>query len=374
MTMPDTRIANARQRTGETTILPVHTQLAVLRERGILVDVNITGTNLFKKSLSWLESGIDDRKADDRLRYFTKGQKYVWDEGQVKELVSVVTQMRQLLADTTFRVTGFYPYRYMPFTAHARFVSRWQVLSTRFNAIKQSMIEGRDRVVDALASEYASMAANIFNALTAPKRAKYIAVHFKNGDTRSFDETEFVSFIVENTVASIPTAEVIADRLTADYVVGLLYTDADIQTTASLSRVNRDMLTGTGDSRVTNMLQHEAQRSQANAARTPSPFLEVFSALREEIIEAAKDIRATINKSGKVHGKVSKKAKGLLDIFDLKAAHSDHELRDLLVALKVIANAEGTPAADALRAALDDVINLKAGKMESNAFAAVELD
>src|SRR5690349_3392397 len=110
------RLARARQLTGEANIIPVRTQLSILRERGILIDVNITGTNLFKKSLSWLESGIREQGEDIRKEYFTKGSKYVWTEAEAKELMSIVTQIRQLLADCTYRVTGFHPYRYMAFT------------------------------------------------------------------------------------------------------------------------------------------------------------------------------------------------------------------------------------------------------------------
>src|SRR6476661_3972697 len=119
----ETRMTRARNLTGEAHIIPVRTQLSILRERGILIDLNVTGTNLFKKSLSWLESGVRDL-ADARTDYFTKGSKYVWNDEQAKELMSVVTQMRQLLASCTYQVTGFHPYRYMAFTTHSYFVDR----------------------------------------------------------------------------------------------------------------------------------------------------------------------------------------------------------------------------------------------------------
>src|SRR6185503_3620363 len=91
------RLTRARNLTGEAKIIPVRTQLSILRERGILIDLNVTGTNLFKKTLSWLESGVR-ALPDARTAYFTQGSKYVWNDEQAKELMSVVTQMRQLLA------------------------------------------------------------------------------------------------------------------------------------------------------------------------------------------------------------------------------------------------------------------------------------
>jgi hypothetical protein len=369
------RMTRARQLTGEANIIPVRTQLAILRERGILIDVNITGTNLFKKALSWLESGIREADSDDiRKEYFTKGSKYVWNDKQAKELMSVVTQMRQLLAESTYQVTGFHPYRYMAFTMHAHFVRRWSDLSVRFYNIKAAMIADREAVVDELATKYAEIAEDIFKALTAKNKAKYVQVAMRNGSYRTMDLVEWVSFMVENTVKAIPTAEQLEERLHADYVTGLLYTDMDDAT--ELNSAHQDMLASTnGDPRITEMLRYEATRRQ-NAPKS-SPFMEVFSALREEISEAAREVLDSIGRNKFIHGKVAQRARGLLDLFDRKAAHTDEELRRLLVMLRN----EAKPASDEdvrdvenVKIILRSIIDLKPSDIKSNAFTAVELD
>jgi hypothetical protein len=367
------RMTRARTLTGEANIIPVRTQLSILRERGILVDVNITGTNLFKKSLSWLESGIREQGDDIRKDYFTKGSKYVWNDEEARELMSIVTQMRQLLASSTYQVAGFHPYRYMPFTMHRTFVERWQALSARFYEIKARMISHRDAVVDELAGRYAEIAEDIFKSLTAKNKAKYVVVTMRDGSTKTLDETEWVSFMVENTVNSIPNEAALESRLHADYVTGLLFTDMD--DSADLNSAHQDMLASTnGDQRITDMLRYEATRRQ-NTAKT-SPFMEVFSALRDEIAEAAREIFDSIGKNGFIHGKVAKKARGLLDQFNRKAAHTDEELRLLLVNLRTEAKSaeDETRSVDNIKIVLQSIIDLKPTDLKANAFTAVELD
>jgi hypothetical protein len=371
----DTRMQVARQRTGEANIVPVRTQLSILRERGILVDVNITGTTIFKKALSWLESGIN-LQDDDRLNYFTKGSKYVWNDEQVKELNSVVAQMRQLLKEETYGVTGFHPYRFMPFTAHANFVARWSSLSSRFYAIKASMIENRDAVVDTLAEQYAKIAEDIFASLTAKNKAKYIVVTFRNGDTKTLDRIEWVSFMVENTVKAVPAAHVIEEQLHADYVTGLLYTDVDnMLDNVGVNRAHQDMLANTNnDPRVSEMLRHEAQRA-SQSRNNSSPFMEVFAALREEIAESASEILAKVGGKN-IHGKVAEKARNLLDVFDRKAAHNDDELRALLVSLRNEAKSADDESrnVEAIRMVLEMIVQLKPNDIKVNAFTAIELE
>jgi hypothetical protein len=64
------------------------------------------------------------------------------------------------------------------------------------------------------------------------------------------------------------------------------------------------------------------------------PFEEVFAALRSQIANDCQKMLESVQKNGYVRGKIAEKGAGLLELYQLMAAHNDYELRDLLVNLK----------------------------------------
>src|SRR5512144_1993662 len=107
------RKLQVKQLTGKEPTNVVGIELKALREQGILIDLNVSGVGMFQKTLTWLETGINDQSGDKRAEQFTKGMKLLYPEPVVRKLKSVESRMRQLLGNYTFAITGFYPYRWL---------------------------------------------------------------------------------------------------------------------------------------------------------------------------------------------------------------------------------------------------------------------
>lgn len=82
------------------------------------------------------------------------------------------------------------------------------------------------------------------------------------------------------------------------------------------------------------MRQAEAEHARQRLQQMTSPFDEVFTTLRSRLAESAREMLESIQKNGFVRGKVAEKGRGLLELYQLMAAHDDYELRDQLVALR----------------------------------------
>lgn len=330
-------------------IRSVKIQLDVLRRQGLLVDVQIRGLSMFVRSATWLERGIADD--DARRDRFTRGQKYLIPEEQVKRLRSVESQMRQALEDLSYRITGLYPYRWIPVTAYPEFRRRWQELSERFDEVKADILAHYDDYVDQLASDFTAVASASWRSIQAAshERGRQAVV---NIDGHVFhDEYAFTDHVVAAVVARMPTRQAIADNLVADYSTGLVYGDQDVaddELAAAMLRAKADQeheavrhqieldrqVKYERRVQVQAMIDIESEHARQRFEQMVSPFEEVLHYLRDRIAADAEEMLASIQKNGYVRGKIAEKGRGLLDLYDLMAAHNDYELREKLVRLK----------------------------------------
>jgi hypothetical protein len=114
-------------------IRSVSWELETLRKQDILIDLNVSGIGMFQVAAKWDEIGIQANSDDPRLERLRPGQKYVLPvKDDVEELKSIQSLMQNTLDKMTFKVTGFYPYRWLPFTAYHCFTTRWADLKERF--------------------------------------------------------------------------------------------------------------------------------------------------------------------------------------------------------------------------------------------------
>src|SRR5512138_3870090 len=148
ITTTQERRAKARQILGREPTNTVAIELKALREQGILIDLNVSGVGMFQKTLTWLETGINDQSGDKRAEQFTKGMKLLYPEPEVRKLKSVESRMRQLIGKYAFSITGFYPYHWLPFTAYETFRQKWDELAAEFKYIKGDMVRNHDSYVD----------------------------------------------------------------------------------------------------------------------------------------------------------------------------------------------------------------------------------
>lgn len=367
----ENRIASASRFTGiaENRIMGVQLQLETLRQQGILIDLNITGTGMFTKSASFEEVGFArDSDKDARYEWIKPGTKSVIPETIIKKLKSAESRARQVLEKYTRKVTGFYPYRWMPYTAYETFVKSWNEIQAEIYAIKAEIIAHRDEYVDVIADEYTRVAHSAWASIKAQKY-KWAIIEGK-----PMDEDAFTDYIVAKAVALIPDVETIEEKLQADYVTALVYSQEDVALDEARAaeirdgiRLNRELSQievnaaherarseawqiqasqTEREIKIEAMMQAEMEHARTKLNAIASPFEEIFTTMRNEMAEAAESVLEHVQKNGFVRGKVAEKGRGLIDLYDLMCTHDDRELRNRLTALKSQLGEQGTKQND----------------------------
>lgn len=341
----------------ENKILGVQVQLDILRNQGLLIDLNISGTGMFTKTASFDEVGFaKDASKDARYGWIRPGVKFVIPEAPVKKLKSIESRIRQAMDKYTRSVAGFYPFRWLPFTAHPKWLELWKQLSKDFYDIKAEIIANRDSYVDQVAEEYARVAQAAWQSIKA-QDYKWAIINGKK-----MDRDTFVDYIVEKAVALVPTVREIEDKLNADYVTALVYGEEDVARDQARADLVRDEATRERrlndievsrvqeqaraeawmiqadqrerDAKIEAMIKAEADHAREQLQSVTSPFAEIFGALRSQMATDAAEILESIKKNGFVRGKVAERGRGLLELFDLMCTHDDKDLRAKLISLR----------------------------------------
>lgn len=374
----------------ESKITNVSFELNFLRRNGLLIDLDITGVGMFTRSAQLGEFGIN--ASDEKARRYTAGSKYLIPKEAVDRLRSVEARMRQAHVKYCSEVTGFKPYRWLPYTGYYNFKRRWDELHAEFERVKSDIIWNLDAYRDQLANEFAAGARHTWAAIQGQG---YNAIIF-NG-TGYVSRDEFVDAVVNLALAQFPGSFKIENDLRADYRVGVIYTDFDaksesiatelarekaqkVKAEAQTAYLQNSILQEQHDNQIRMnrlaqqekelaieaMMQAEMAHAKDQLEKIRAPFEEVFISLRQQIADACDEIQASIEKNGFVRGKVAERAAGLVDFYNLMAAHDDKELRAKLVELKSKIGTIGdertkeTPArsTEAIAETLKDIIEM----------------
>jgi len=320
--------------------IPVRVQLNILRENGILIDLTITGSGMFTKTASFDEIGfLQDSTKDARYGWIKPGAKYLIPEEPVKRIKSVVIRMRQVFEAHSRKVAGFYPYNWMPYTAHPAFVEKWKELRDEFYQIKSDIISSRDEYVDTISEEYEKIALSAWKAMAAQDGGKVVV------GSEEMDMEDFVSYMVEKAIALVPSVEAIEEKLHADYITALVYSEYDVaKESAEVEKVRRELSAAEEEAELKNrilleelrsktiqnnadkeerdvkieaMRQAELEHARSQIKETVSPFVEVYKNALAECVERASDLLETVRKGGTVRGKVAEKGRGLLEFYNM---------------------------------------------------------
>lgn len=371
----------------ESKISSVAFELDYLRKNGLLVDINVTGVGMFTRSASFGEIGI--AADDDKVKRYTPGSKFLIPQAMVARLRSVEVRMRQLHVKFCTDVGGFRPYRWLPHTGYYQFRSRFDELKAEFYAIKHEIIENWDGYRDLLASELAAGAHHTWQAIEGQGYGAIIM----NGRGYAY-ESSFTDAVVESALAQLPSQGKIELTLHADYKVGVIFSEFDFDAAREISQAEADKAKAEAkaaslqadmlleahrkqlwDNQIEQskkeveleaMMAAEIEHAKAQLSLMRSPFEDVFINLRCSIADACDEIAASIAKNGFVRGKVAERARGLLDFYDVMAAHNDKELRAKLVELRNQIGAIGdertketpTRSPEAVAAKLAEIIEL----------------
>ncbi|MDD2923194.1 MAG: hypothetical protein PHQ36_12985, partial [Anaerolineales bacterium] len=350
-----TRKQQAIQITGVAPQQTVHMQLAKLRQEGILVDLNITGTGIFQRVPNWAELGIPEFTGDKRATQFTKGAKYLYPEEKVRAVKSFESRLRQNLDKYSFEVAGFRPFRWLPYTAYQAWRAKHDEIVAQANEfIQTQLIDCHDQCRDQIAATYKEIAEAAWLSATTGENAKgrraqtykFIILYDKTSrEQLTLDHAGFVSYIVAQALAQIPGVEDIMNKLRYDYTTALVYGQEDVaadEANAENIRANvkfereRAMLENqflaekvrkqawdnqteqTQKEQILEaMRQAEYDHHRQQLQETVSPFVEVYRQAIGQFINHAKDMLESIQKNKHVRGKVAERGRGLLDVYNL---------------------------------------------------------
>jgi hypothetical protein len=386
----------AESQTGKK-VARVRFELDYLRRNGLLVDINIGGTGMFTRGASFLELGVGADGDDERQKRYTPGSKFLIDKVYVDKLRSVEVRMRQLIEKCAMDVQGFRPYRWLPWTGYEAFKAKWESLREEFEQVKLEILAVYDAQMDNLSYEFAAGARQTWKQVAQGGYTALI-INDRGKAGRAFtNQDAFVDWVVQMAQAAMPTPEKIQAELTADYKVGLIATEYDEQIDMAQAQKARDEQRAAKQAaymqesilqeqynhqarmiamaeqeksqeieeremKLAAMRAAELEHAKAQIAGLKSPFEEVFIALRQQIADDCQEILASMQKNGYVRGKVAERARGLVELYDLMAAHNDKELRAKLVELRsqIGPGGQDTPARDtaAITGTLEQIMGL----------------
>lgn len=353
-------------------------QLSILRDQGVLVDLNISGTTMFERKADWDEIGFQPGGSDVRKQRLTTGRKIILPvDREIKELHSIAATLRQILAKYSYDIPGFYPYKFVTLEAFsAKFRPKFDECLSRWQAAVTQICANLEGYRDQLAERAALEADRSWQSITG-QDYDYVIIAGKE-----YDRDAYVDYCVDRDLTDLPTAEVVEATLKLDYVVAMVMGAADIAADQSRAELIREQLrvekehTHLENIQLQEQIRHEqtlhdlaeterrAKRElvlqaemehiRQQLAEQGSPFDRIVREARERAADSAAEILQSIKKNGFVRGKVAEKGTGLREYFQLMATHDDKYLLDLLKALEaqigtVGDRPKGSPERDLLK-------------------------
>lgn len=339
--------------------------LARLREEGLAIQIDISGTGIFTTALDWSEIGVGSDST--RARWFTRGRKYLFPKDDINAINNVVSKMRQTYSELTHDIAVLRPWRYLHYRQYQAWSTRWQELTEQLDLVIEDLIERYDQAIDTLAAEYNAICHEAWSSIIA---AGDEFVVFKGQPFEDVDE--FTDTVVAAVLAKVPSPERIREEISAVYRVAAVQGIEDIAreearaaqlraeaeaARAQSARIeqeldhNERMLRLEEEAKrqqIELMMHAEAERIRAEIDTITSPLEETFTALRLKMSEAASDMIRSIQKNGgKVHGRTAQKAlESLSELFDLRSIVDDARLRERLEELKAAVGPVGDSRAN----------------------------
>ena len=113
------------------------------------------------------------------------------------------------LTDYPYDVTGFRPYRWLPFTAYDAWIEKWNDCKAELEWVKSDILANYDRYVNELAAGFEAVAHASWKSIIAQGYDWAII------DGKPLQEDEFVEYVVANALAKMPSKAKIETELAA---------------------------------------------------------------------------------------------------------------------------------------------------------------
>jgi hypothetical protein len=364
-------------------------ELDVLREQGLLIDLNISGTTMFERKAEWDEIGFQPGGVDVRKQRISTGRKIILPvDDEIKELHSISATLRQTLAKYSCDIPGFFPYKFVTLEAFAqKFKPKFDECLVRWRHTIDTIITSIEGWRDQLAEKSALEAEQSWKSITG-QSYEFVII-----DEKPYDHDAYIDYCVSRDLDGLPTPELVEATLKLDYVVGMVYGEADAAADHARAEVIRQQLQVEREhsnlenailqeqvrhdryihnlaederrARREEILKAEAEHIRRQLAEHGSPFDKIVRDARARAADSAAEILQSVKKNGFVRGKVAEKGAGLREYFQLMAVHDDKYLLDLLSALErqigpVGDRSKETPERDlaTITATLEQIVDL----------------
>jgi hypothetical protein len=351
----------------------VRVDLAMMRDIGALVDVDVRGVSMFISRASYDELGIP--KADKRARRLTAGSKYLIPLEMVNRLRALGDKVRQKLTYDESRLAlnlgGFQPYAWVPYSAWERWQATRQELWAEWEALKEQLLDDYDDYVEELKVDFTVVAREAYQAIQA------------RDEGFAEPEGDFVARVVARALGHMPSRERIETGLVVEYRTAIVLGEAAVerdlldreriarqrqleaeqalleqarlqaarQEEASRQRKEqlwlweeqrRAELELEGEqTRIAAMRQAEYEHAQEVLAATVSPYQEAVARVQAMLHDDAQAVLASIGTRGYLQGKSVERVEKMLSTIQAFSALKDAGLEELRAGLQAALNAPG---------------------------------
>ena len=321
----------------------IRLDLDFLLKKGALIDIDVGGVTLFTRRSTWDELGVPENSIR-RVR-FTRGVKHLIPYEYVSRLHCLAEKARQSLDRHSFVVKGFWPYRWVPYTAYQSWREEFEGIRREFEAVKAEILEKYDDFVDALEGDFEAVAREVHPIL-------------QNGKSLE----EFTKELVEEVLARMPSRYEIEVGLYMDYSTAVLVDPATWERhLAELERARKEAELAAQKlaleeaklqaeqekvelarkveqekalqelRKLEEMRRAELEHYKEQLRRMASPIEEVFHQLRAQMYGHARAILENMRKNhGRLTGPAARRARSMVETFRLLNALDDRELERLL--------------------------------------------
>ena len=328
----------------------VRLELDILLERGTLVDLDVHGVSMFTTRATWKELGVPESAV--RRARFTRGGKGLLPRGYIRAFKSLEARARQCLDRHSFVVEGFHPFRWIPFTSYAKWRGMHGKIVQEWDELKEKLLEGYDeQLIPLLEGDFTQIGEEAWMSLG------------RHGQERDdMGQEAFVAGIVAAARRRMPTKEEIRSRLRIDYRTAALVSPTLVERElAHRDQIREEREIARQQARLetarveAERVEEEARRQAAleearqqerllremreaelahyrrQLAEMTSPIAGVFAQLRDQMLSDARAVLETMRRNkGQLIGPAVRRARGMVETFQVLNATGDQELQELL--------------------------------------------
>jgi hypothetical protein len=352
----------------------VNIDVSRMLNEGLLIDIDLHGFSMLRVGVDWKELGISPE--DRRRARITKGKKMIADPKYVRKLKSLEVRLRQSLDRYSYDLTGFRPWRWLPFSAYDTWKEEWNQLLDDLHDFKMELVAALPEIKKENETYFKRVARKAWQSYNTKDDDAVIKT--PEGDFFVGYE-DFESSIVEGALGKVPTKELILYGIQADYRTGYLIAppevskmraeaeraeaEAQAQWLENEERVakikaeeaeaqmkmneleRREMAERAAvRDRIDEIRKEELEKARREIQEGLSPMREAMLKFRSQMYEDVVSIAESLEKNGTLVGRVSGKAKSLKETYELLAGFTGDD--DLEAALEQLDHALGTPSTD----------------------------